>query len=350
MDAVAEDDCLGDGSEKTDVDHYVNIPDKVRVDSEYDSIDVWVYNESATGNVTVKTCNEGEDEKVLYNEYVDPTGGNLIYIKDFNLKPGVYNLSVSYTGDENLNPFTEYGTLTCYFMSTFIADELEFQSFDIYMAHDVRGTVEVFIDNVSFCNISTDDFQDDGYSMIYTVDLSKLEYGHHTYKITFDGDYELDEPFEGEFNLTYRFGVSDIYGYVYFGSDVLFDIIFPSDGEGEVVITYNGKTVVKKTVRSEDGSPEFYVALSDFALGENNITFTYRDPKYPEKSVVQTVYVKPGLKVFNQMRYANEKDAISIVLPSNATGNLVIYVKTWNETSISCQRQGKSYLNRIGIG
>ena len=295
--------------------------------------DVWVYNESATGNVTVKTCNEGEDEKVLYNEYVDPTGGNLIYIKDFNLKPGVYNLSVSYTGDENLNPFTEYGTLTCYFMSTFIADELEFQSFDIYMAHDVRGTVEVFIDNVSFCNISTDDFQDDGYSMIYTVDLSKLEYGHHTYKITFDGDYELDEPFEGEFNLTYRFGVSDIYGYVYFGSDVLFDIIFPSDGEGEVVITYNGKTVVKKTVRSEDGSPEFYVALSDFALGENNITFTYRDPKYPEKSVVQTVYVKPGLKVFNQMRYANEKDAISIVLPSNATGNLVIYVKTWNETS-----------------
>ena len=333
VDAVAEDDCLGDGSEKTDVDHYVNIPDKVRVDSEYDSIDVWVYNESATGNVTVKTCNEGEDEKVLYNEYVDPTGGNLIYIKDFNLKPGVYNLSVSYTGDENLNPFTEYGTLTCYFMSTFIADELEFQSFDIYMAHDVRGTVEVFIDNVSFCNISTDDFQDDGYSMIYTVDLSKLEYGHHTYKITFDGDYELDEPFEGEFNLTYRFGVSDIYGYVYFGSDVLFDIIFPSDGEGEVVITYNGKTVVKKTVRSEDGSPEFYVALSDFALGENNITFTYRDPKYPEKSVVQTVYVKPGLKVFNQMRYANEKDAISIVLPSNATGNLVIYVKTWNETS-----------------
>ena len=47
VDAVAEDDCLGDGSEKTDVDHYVNIPDKVRVDSEYDSIDVWVYNESA---------------------------------------------------------------------------------------------------------------------------------------------------------------------------------------------------------------------------------------------------------------------------------------------------------------
>ena len=131
VDAVAEDDCLGDGSEKTDVDHYVNIPDKVRVDSEYDSIDVWVYNESATGNVTVKTCNDGEDEKVLYNEYVDPTGGNSISIKDFNLKPGVYNLSVSYTGDENLNPFTEYGTLTCYFMETYIDEELTYKSFDV---------------------------------------------------------------------------------------------------------------------------------------------------------------------------------------------------------------------------
>ena len=347
-DVIAEDSGDDTIGEKEDPDFHVDFPeDDVGIDDKYASIDVKVLDSTATGNVTVKIL-DGENETLIYTEeivpfipghwdevtdkYVDSSGGNSILIKDLNLKPGVHNLSVSYTGDENFNSCTEYGTLTCYFMDVQIDDEITSNSFNIFIEDSVNGLIEVFIDNASFCNISTGEFYDDD-GRVYTVEMPGLEYGHHTYKITFDGNYELDEPFEGEFNSTYKFYVSyEDYEDTYMDSTKSFEITCPADGNGEIIITYNGKRIVKKVVEGEDEG-EYYVRLTDFALGENNITFTYNDSKYPVKSIVKTIYAYPRLTVPDYMRYGNEDYAISICMPSDATGNLVISVKTWNETS-----------------
>ena len=350
MEVIAGDDSGGGPEdERNETDNYVYIPEDVGVDDDESSINVDIYESGITGNVTVKIINDDETETVIYNDevipatwghwddtgetWIDSTGGNSIFIKDLNLDFGRYNMSVSYTGDDNYKPFVKYGTMNYHFMKAYINDEITYGSFPIYIENSVNGTIEVFIDNDSFCNISTDYFENDGEGLRYDVGLSSLKYATHTYKITFTGNYELKKPFEGKFNLSYPFSVSYDFDYLYPDSNATFMINYPYGADGEVMITYNGRTVTKRIIANE--SDEEYrasVVLSGFALGDNEINFTYTDSKLPDKSVVIHVDVRPRMTVYYTMRYANEEDAISIALPSDATGNLVISLKKWNET------------------
>jgi len=344
---------LGDGleNEKKDLDMYVDIPNDVAFNDEDAIIDLKSWDNDVTGNITVKIINDDETESVIYNQEIipyssgyydeednwidDPKGGNSIIIKDLNLKPGVYNFVVSYDGDDNYNPFTKEGTLNYYIIKETVYETQ--RSLYIYVINSAEGTVELFIDGNSFRNISTDDMDEGDFEKYYEFDLSSFGFGPHTYKITFNGNYELNEPLEGKLNLTYPFNVGkefdEEYQTIYLDSNLNFIISYPDDANGEVTITYNGKKITEKVVGDEDGENEIYVALTDFELGENNITFTYNDPKYPEKSVTLSINAVPRVYVNYYQRYGNEEDAISIILPADAKGNLVIYsVGEWNET------------------
>lgn len=344
----------GDGleNEKKDLKMDVDIPDDVAFNDEDAKIDIRSWDNDVTGNITVKIINDDETETVIYNQEIipyssgyydgdynwinDPKGGNSIIIKDLNLKPGVYNFVVSYDGDDNYYPFTKEGTMNYYIIKETVYET--HRSLYIDVINSAEGTVELFIDGNSFRNISTDDMDEGDFEKYYRFDLSSFGFGPHTYKITFNGNYELNEPLEGKLNLTYPFNVGkefdDEYQTIYLDSNLNFRISYPDDANGEVTITYNGKKITEKVVGDEDGENEIYVTLTDFELGENNITFTYNDPKYPEKSVTLSINAVPRIFINNyQIRYANEEDAISIILPADAKGNLVIYsVGEWNET------------------
>ena len=348
-DVVADGENLGDEpTEDTqkEVNKYVDIPEKAMVDGEY-GITVTVYDQDITGNITVKMIN-GEEETEIYSEkiipyksgyydeelgdYIYSTGVNFIPIKDLGIQPGKYNLKVSYDGDENYLPFNVTGTLNYYFMDVYLDNENEilYNGFNVEIVENAQGNVEVWIDDKFFANYTAKDISE------YGISLRDLSYSNHTYKVYYRGDdYKLDEPFEGKFNLTYRFYVYDYWeGDVYMDSHVGFEIYYPSDADGEVVITYNGKTITKKIVADEeDMDYSVYVSLTDFNMGENNITFTYKDSKYPEKSQMISISAKPRIHVNYQIRYANDEDAISILLPADAKGNMVIYkVGEWNDT------------------
>ena len=347
-DVVADGENLGDEpTEDTqkEVNKYVDIPEKAMVDGEY-GITVTVYDQDITGNITVKMIN-GEEETEIYSEkiipyksgyydeelgdYIYSTGVNFIPIKDLGIQPGKYNLKVSYDGDENYLPFNVTGTLNYYFMDVYLDNENEilYNGFNVEIVENAQGNVEVWFDDEFFANYTAEDISE------YGISLRDLSYSNHTYKVYYRGDdYKLDEPFEGKFNLTYRFYV-DYWGRdVYMDSHVGFEIYYPSDADGEVVITYNGKTITKKIVADEeDMDYSVYVSLTDFNMGENNITFTYKDSKYPEKSQMISISAKPRIHVNYQIRYANDEDAISILLPADAKGNMVIYkVGEWNDT------------------
>ena len=344
----------GDGleNEKKDLEMYVDIPNDVAFNNEDAIIDLKSWDNDVTGNITVKIINDDETESVIYNQEIspyssgyydddnnwidDPKGGNSILIKDLNLKPGVYNFVVSYDGDDNYYPFTKEGTMNYYIIKETVYEA--HRSLYIYVINSAEGTVELFIDGNSFRNISTDDMDEEDFEKYYKFDLSSFGFGPHTYKITFNGNYELNEPLEGKLNLTYPFNVGkefdEEYQTIYLDSNLNFIISYPDDANGEVTITYNGKKITEKLVGDEDDVNEIYVALTDFELGENNITFTYNDPKYPEKSVTLSINAVPRIFINGYpIRYANEEDAISIILPADAKGNLVIYnVGEWNET------------------
>lgn len=240
-------------------------------------------------------------------------------------------MKVCYDGDENYNPFVETLTLDCYFMNVEIyGDTISRYGLDIFLVESATGDIEVLIDDKSFANLTADEIRNGG------VDLNGLTYTNHTYKVLYKGDdYQLDKPFEGEFNFTYGFFViEDFDTIVYIDSNLTYVVSYPTDANGEVVITYNGKKITKKVVADPDDEDyEFNIRLTDFALGENNISFTYVDSNYPEKTIVKTVDANPRISIPYEYRYANEEDVISVLLPSDAKGNLVIYkVGEWNET------------------
>ena len=214
--------------------------------------------------------------------------------------------------------------------------------FKVYFMDGLTGSIEIFIDNASYSKFAVSDFEFDpedafGCSYIY---LDNLSFGPHTYNITYTGeDYTLSKPFEGEFNRIYIFEVSlnaESENSLYFGNDVTFDIQYPYDADGEILVTYNGKNVTKKVDPKDNTSGQTQVILSDLNIGENNINFTFKSDKCPEKSVIKTVDVSARFGVPYPMRYGNDDDMVYVVLPSDAKGNLVIYVsrgldKDWNE-------------------
>lgn len=205
-DAIAADeegsgeDTLADPEDtRSEADKYVYIPEEVSADNEEESIIMRVYDQDITGNLTVKILGD-EENSTVYNEeiipaergyydddynWIDGTGGNFLLIKDLNLKKqGTYKFEVSYAGDENFKPFTEYGTLDYYFISLDIDEEITSNYFSIYLADDATGTIEIFIDGESYLNITAEEL----YNNDYEVYIGGLSYSSHTYKITYSGD------------------------------------------------------------------------------------------------------------------------------------------------------------------
>lgn len=343
IDVVAEDfgetNSGDDNSEDSRQDLYPNFytpNENVVTTSEDDFIGVNVESTDATGNITIKV-NDGKGEQIVYNEKIVPaswdsesyewTGGNTILLKDLNLQPGLYDYEIGYAGDEKYLPFTQTGTFNLYFIYVNADKEItENNMMYIEWADDATGIVEVFIDDESFVNLTTEGSG--------SVELHELPYGPHTYKVLYRDDekYVLDKPIEGEFNYTYVFNVYLFDGGVYMDRNWDFEITVP-EVAGEIIITYNGKTITEEVPKSYEYQDVMRVSLTDFALGENNITFTYKNDKYPERSIIKTINALPRLTVPYPIRYNNEEDAITICLPSNATGNLVVYEKIFNETS-----------------
>ena len=323
------------GDMREDVDYDVNVPEGVMYNS-YDSLYISIISE-ISGNITIVVGDNAYvyNKKARYEAYDDfdgayTSGYHFIRISELGLGPGVYNVAISYDGDENYTPFYTTEEMELYFMDVEIGEILTNDAYlSIYLANDATGKIEIFIDGASYKNLTAQEVIENNW-----IELSDLSYSNHTYMITYSDDekYTLDEPFEGEFNLTYSFDVYvNEYADYYIGDDVWFGINVPDDAKGSVVITYNGKSI---TVSEFDDNDEYdaSIEINDLNVGENEITFTYKnDDKYPESSIVKSVYVEPIFDIPETVRYASD-DSILLVLPNNATGKLIVAKGEWNET------------------
>ena len=226
-------------------------------------------------------------------------------------------------------------------------DELDMNNPDEYIGveisdNDATGNVTIaFNGSVKYnepvipysCDEDTDEEQGGNY--LYLKDIDDLKIGIYAVEVNYTGDSNY-KPFSETFTVNiidileenddsnYRFYVDFDDDRISYGNNVTCNIYYPYNANGEVIITYNGKTITKRAVGGEYGDTEIYVDLSDLKLGENNITFTFKDDNYPEKSVVETVYVYAKFVVPGEIRYNNEEDVISLLLPSDAKGNLII--------------------------
>ena len=182
---------------------------------------------------------------------------------------------------------------------------------------DAQGNVIVLIDGAVVANQTLIN----GTADVSLTDLISgvNKYGQHTYNITYSGDKTHDSLSKsGVFNVTYLFKdnlvkegfpLKDYYNII---------ITLPEDAKGSVDLSVNGK---KFTSNVDSGKATFKVP--DLTMGEHDVIVSYSgDDKYPAGSYNNILNVS-YFAVTGEIE--NTQCMVSLVLPSNATGNLVVY-------------------------
>ena len=100
--------------------------------------------------------------------------------------------------------------------------------------------------------------------------------------------------------------------------------MLPSDATQNLTVTYKGKEYELELVENW-GYMMAVWTTDDYTLGENAVTFSYQDDKYPPLEVTETFTINPVIHVNGAYRY-NSTEAAQFALPRDATGKFAIYL------------------------
>jgi len=193
---------------------------------------------------------------------------------------------------------------------------------------DAQGSVTVEIDGKPYAEV----FLENGKA---EVKITDLDFGKHNFTITYSGDDAHPSVSQsGDFNVTYIFKDDIITeGYPLKGSYSV-TVILPADATGTVTLYVDDEvnilgidgllgaiesTGLVKDVK--DGKVVF--TIEGLTMGEHKIHVVYSgDEKYPAGSYDTTLNIN-RLAVIGEVSADNRN--VSLMVPGNATGKLVVY-------------------------
>ena len=223
---------------------------------------------------------------------------------------------------------------------------------------DATGNVTVEIDGKPYAEIPLENGKAE-------VKITDLEFGTHSFTITYSGDDAHPRVSQsGDFNVTYIFK-DDIIGegYPLKGSYVV-TVILPADATGTVTLYVDdnintlgindllgageddGNALVSDV---KDGKAVF--TIEGLTMGEHKIHVVYSgDEKYPAGSY-DTILDINRLAVIGEISADNKN--VSLMMPANATGKLVVYNDNRRNVVISKDMEnGYAFidLNDLSVG
>ncbi|WP_405265455.1 Ig-like domain-containing protein [Methanobrevibacter sp.] len=225
----------------------------------------------------------------------------------------------------------------------------------IDLGSDATGYVLIYIDeelvkNTTLVNghaeyVVNESIFTDGLDSGVLGASNKEKYGKHTYKIFYSGD-KTHEPItrEGEFTVAYIFKDDLAYEYPYKESyDIT--VTLPGDANGQVRLTVNNNPQISQVT---DGKATFTVG--NLPLGEHDVFIEYLGGDYPESSYHAVLNIS-HYGVIGE--YSDSAKYVSLLLPTNATGNLTVYNN--DRKSILCSVpvvEGKARidLSKVSVG
>ena len=321
-----QEDIVGDG-EKTDLDFiHPKLDDEVMLKNSDNTVGLFYLEGSnttgpVTGNVSISI-----DGKIYYNNL--STSGNYYSLgqvkldelyENGNLTFGSHNLVLKFFGDELYNDYTleKQFNYTFYIVdpvksSVYMTDD---PYLGIYFVENATGNLTVFLDGKQVYNTSFDK----GKKWMY-VYFEDVEIGKHDYTINYTGNYP-------SIFKSYSFVVSYIKFHIqdgYAGNLVQIYAMLPSDATQNLTVTYKGKEYELELVENW-GYMMAVWTTDDYTLGENAVTFSYQDDKYPPLEVTETFTINPVIHVNGAYRY-NSTEAAQFALPRDATGKFAIYL------------------------
>ena len=326
IDIIRDDSATENDTKISDYGYEVDMPKYTDNDEIY-TIRVSEMPKDATGNITISI--DG-DEK-----YCQPVSiaMNVVIINELNLDWGMHNASVKYTGDDKYKGFVENGQFEHNYFHFKVSDEITDDSIDWDAMSGVTGSIKILIDGKTFYNHKIAEHK--------SINLNKLKYGVHTYEFRYSGNYPSINK-KGKFHYTYPFYIYDLkdeYN-IKLGDEITFFIDLPEDAKSKLNIQINNRTY--STQDSE-------ITLTDFDIGENNITISYKDSKYPKRTFKTKAMVLPSLTIPATVNYEGN-DTLSLLLSESAKGTLTVEVDSipWKTVEV---KNGKAeiILNNLTI-
>lgn len=295
----------------------VDVPKEVvKGDEEYEDYNFWPENlPSKEGQVWLSLYIDG---KYYIGRYYDDDGEFECSISKLNI--GTHTWKVTYHGSSYYSDASAEGTFEVVWIAIpeVVIDGKT--TVACYLDNDATGYISLSIDGKDYAM----EFVEDGYA---SFKLSNLTLGEHTYEFIYSGDANHEKLTKtGSFNSTMYFEMNDWLDYddmsAYMESyPVSFEL--PSDATGTITLTVGDKTYTEEVV---NGAASF--EITDLGLGQYELVARYSgDDKYPEKEISKKFEII-GYEI--DVDYSDEDElenfiSVSITLPSDATGSLVLY-------------------------
>ena len=290
-------------------------PDDIKVVDQANGTVVVVVPEGATGNVTVKLGND---------TYTAPIENGVAAVTISNATPGVHDIDVAYSGDENHTGADTAGTVTSPKELTPISVSVDDTTvgdkatIKVTVPEDATGNVTVTIDGKEYTAPI-----ENGTA---TFEIANLTAGAKTATVKYSGDGSYAENY-----TTADFNVDKVTAQVKMditvdGDSVTVNVEAPEDATGQVLVDVDG---VGYYVNLTDGKGQ--LILPNMAGGNHEVVATYPgDEKYDSSaancSSVEISDIPSDVSVKADNITYGDKAVIEVTLPKDATGTVTVTV------------------------
>ena len=251
-----------------------------------------------------------------------------IYVGTDKLALGTHTLTLNYTGDGYFEPKVMSYEFNVSNYVVDIPDTLYYNNGDnilVKLQDGATGTVIIYSDGKKVKEYDVADIYDDydEYSKFVRcqVDSLNLPLGYHNIRVYYNGN-KAPIDVSKKINLDYTIPIY-ISEYIY-GRENYVEFNLPDDSKGSVNVTIDGKPAKYRT--TDDGY-YYEVNVTEY-FGDHVITVEYSgDEKYNHPlKVNETFSVAANIDYDSYVAYKSQNNDVSVVLPDDAKGNLVVEV------------------------
>ena len=310
----------------------------IEIDDSYVNITCTV-SENATGNISIEVINVN-DENFTVTDTVEIENGTARWAEMISFNKGEYLAHINYLGDDNYSP---KHTNRVFSISKFMAD----MNVDIAQDNEfVKITAILNTDATGNVTIRIKTFEEENYTEYATIELENgtatwadqvpFNKGNYVVYTTYTGDkkyfkagdirtftVEKEIP---EFNVTVT-----VDEYL-----IIMNATLPENATGNITIqikTYDEENYTEyATVEVENGSA-IWSDFIPFDKGDYMLSATYSgDENYFRAENTQTFTIEKQIPPFDVNITVDEYlIGLNATLPENATGNITIQIKTYDE-------------------
>lgn len=259
--------------------------------------------------------------------------GNFINFKDYKLNYGNHTALLKYSGDETYMPFEEswkfdYDYLFCRVPHEIYTSYRGEQSMNIEITYPATGNFRILVDDreVFTAELPSSKFENFAPRSSYlSYPLTDLSFGEHNYTIIYSNGNYPGKRVSGKFNVTYDiiFNLENSSYDIYCGKVNNLILTRPPDGTGNFIVKFENRTYEAKV---DEKTNQAIFTIENFTeLGTLPISVTYQDSKYPLKEFTEYFFFKETFYIPDDFRYGDHEN-ITLILPQNATGDLIVYI------------------------